>query len=153
MCVCVCALILSCLSQPYYVKNINSGSADGDEALQQVTPDRLSISHSVSQCGRSYRCVNRMFWPGESVRTEPPSTGIPAKPSEHCSQRLGHLEVVLIPCSLVLDPLLIVNCFVVVVALQFKVEDRFLSHPVLQEELTNPKNGDTAYKHLKQQVT
>ncbi|XP_041862012.1 tRNA:m(4)X modification enzyme TRM13 homolog [Melanotaenia boesemani] len=31
------------------------------------------------------------------------------------------------------------------------VEDRVLSHPVLQDELRNPKNGDSAHKHLKQQ--
>lgn len=41
---CVCILILFYLSQPYYVKNINSGSADGDEALQQVTPDLMSVT-------------------------------------------------------------------------------------------------------------
>lgn len=42
---------------------------------------------------------------------------------------------------------------VVVVGLQCDVEDSVLSHPVLQEELNNPKNGDSAHKHLKQQVT
>ncbi|XP_055362669.1 tRNA:m(4)X modification enzyme TRM13 homolog isoform X2 [Betta splendens] len=35
--------------------------------------------------------------------------------------------------------------------LQCDVEDRVLSHPVLHEELHNPKNGVSAYKHLKQQ--
>ncbi|XP_060890741.1 tRNA:m(4)X modification enzyme TRM13 homolog isoform X1 [Labrus mixtus] len=35
--------------------------------------------------------------------------------------------------------------------LQCDVEDSVLSHPVVQEELTNPKNGDSAHKHLKQQ--
>ncbi|XP_026202065.1 tRNA:m(4)X modification enzyme TRM13 homolog [Anabas testudineus] len=35
--------------------------------------------------------------------------------------------------------------------LQCNVQDRILSHPVLQEELINPNNGDSAYKHLKQQ--
>ncbi|XP_034737986.1 tRNA:m(4)X modification enzyme TRM13 homolog [Etheostoma cragini] len=35
--------------------------------------------------------------------------------------------------------------------LQCEVEDSVLSHPVLQEELNNPKNGDSAHKHLKQQ--
>lgn len=32
------------------------------------------------------------------------------------------------------------------------MEDQLLSHPVLQGELDNPKNGDSAHKHLKQQV-
>ncbi|KAF6718742.1 tRNA:m(4)X modification enzyme TRM13-like [Oryzias melastigma] len=36
--------------------------------------------------------------------------------------------------------------------LQCEVEDNFLDHPALQEELANPKNGDSAHKHLKQQV-
>lgn len=36
--------------------------------------------------------------------------------------------------------------------LQGDVEDQLLSHPVLQDELNNPKNGDSAHKHLKQQV-
>lgn len=40
----------------------------------------------------------------------------------------------------------------VVLGLQCNVEDRVLSHPALQEELNNPKNGDSAHKHLKQQV-
>ncbi|XP_040897234.1 tRNA:m(4)X modification enzyme TRM13 homolog [Toxotes jaculatrix] len=35
--------------------------------------------------------------------------------------------------------------------LQCDVEDSVLSHPVLQEELSNPKNGSSAHKHLKQQ--
>ncbi|CAJ1059527.1 tRNA:m(4)X modification enzyme TRM13 homolog [Xyrichtys novacula] len=35
--------------------------------------------------------------------------------------------------------------------LQFDVEESVLSHPVVQEELKNPKNGDSAHKHLKQQ--
>lgn len=38
-------------------------------------------------------------------------------------------------------------------ALQGDVEDQLLSHPVLQDELNNPKNGDSAHKHLKQQVS
>ncbi|XP_033477797.1 tRNA:m(4)X modification enzyme TRM13 homolog [Epinephelus lanceolatus] len=38
-----------------------------------------------------------------------------------------------------------------VTGLQCDVEDSVLSHPVLQEELNNPKNGDFAHKHLKQQ--
>uniref|UniRef100_A0A8C9XVR1 tRNA:m(4)X modification enzyme TRM13 n=1 Tax=Sander lucioperca TaxID=283035 RepID=A0A8C9XVR1_SANLU len=37
------------------------------------------------------------------------------------------------------------------VGLQWEVEDGVLSHPVLQEELNNPKNGDSAHKHLRQQ--
>lgn len=36
--------------------------------------------------------------------------------------------------------------------LHIEVEDQVLSHPVLQEELHNPKNGDAAHKHLEQQV-
>ncbi|XP_069581867.1 tRNA:m(4)X modification enzyme TRM13 homolog [Brachyistius frenatus] len=35
--------------------------------------------------------------------------------------------------------------------LQCDVDDRVLSHPALQDELNNPKNGDSAHKHLKQQ--
>ncbi|XP_039985729.1 tRNA:m(4)X modification enzyme TRM13 homolog [Xiphias gladius] len=35
--------------------------------------------------------------------------------------------------------------------LQTDVEDSVLSHPVLLEELSNPKNGESAHKHLKQQ--
>ncbi|KAJ4943559.1 hypothetical protein JOQ06_006059 [Pogonophryne albipinna] len=35
--------------------------------------------------------------------------------------------------------------------LQCDIEDGFLSHPVVQEELDDPKNGDSANKHLKQQ--
>ncbi|KAI4792593.1 hypothetical protein KUCAC02_033291, partial [Chaenocephalus aceratus] len=35
--------------------------------------------------------------------------------------------------------------------LQCDIEDGFLSHPVVQEELDDPKNGDSAHKHLKQQ--
>lgn len=41
---------------------------------------------------------------------------------------------------------------VVVAGLDIDVEDHVLSHPVLQDELNNPKNGDSAHKHLKQQV-
>ncbi|KAF6728678.1 tRNA:m(4)X modification enzyme TRM13-like [Oryzias melastigma] len=37
--------------------------------------------------------------------------------------------------------------------LQCEVEDNFLDHPALQEELANPKNGDSAHKHLKQQAS
>ena len=40
----------------------------------------------------------------------------------------------------------------VVVDLQCDVEDNVMCHPVLQGELNNPKNGDSAHKHLKQQV-
>uniref|UniRef100_A0A3Q3RAL0 tRNA:m(4)X modification enzyme TRM13 n=1 Tax=Monopterus albus TaxID=43700 RepID=A0A3Q3RAL0_MONAL len=40
----------------------------------------------------------------------------------------------------------------VVVGLQCDVGDSVLSHHVLQDELSNPKNGDSAHKHLKQQV-
>ncbi|XP_076028059.1 tRNA:m(4)X modification enzyme TRM13 homolog isoform X2 [Genypterus blacodes] len=35
--------------------------------------------------------------------------------------------------------------------LQCETDDSVMSHPVLQEELNNPKNGDAAFKHLKQQ--
>ncbi|XP_026179030.1 tRNA:m(4)X modification enzyme TRM13 homolog isoform X2 [Mastacembelus armatus] len=35
--------------------------------------------------------------------------------------------------------------------LQCDMEDRVLSHHILQEELNNPSNGDSAHKHLKQQ--
>lgn len=33
------------------------------------------------------------------------------------------------------------------------MEDQLLSHAVLQGELDNPKNGESAHKHLKQQVS
>uniref|UniRef100_A0A3Q0RER2 tRNA:m(4)X modification enzyme TRM13 n=1 Tax=Amphilophus citrinellus TaxID=61819 RepID=A0A3Q0RER2_AMPCI len=35
--------------------------------------------------------------------------------------------------------------------LQCDIEDSVLSHPALHDELNNPKNGDSAHKHLKQQ--
>ncbi|KAM9761967.1 tRNA:m(4)X modification enzyme TRM13 homolog [Menidia menidia] len=35
--------------------------------------------------------------------------------------------------------------------LQFDVDDGVLSHAVLQEQLSDPKNGDSAHKHLRQQ--
>uniref|UniRef100_A0A671TZB6 tRNA:m(4)X modification enzyme TRM13 n=1 Tax=Sparus aurata TaxID=8175 RepID=A0A671TZB6_SPAAU len=78
----------------YYVENINSGPADGDDMLQQVSL------------------------------------------SEHSRAQLESL----------LDKLK-----TAVTGLQCDVEDRVLSHPALQEELNNPKNGDSAHKHLKQQ--
>ncbi|XP_027867739.1 tRNA:m(4)X modification enzyme TRM13 homolog [Xiphophorus couchianus] len=37
--------------------------------------------------------------------------------------------------------------------LQQDMEDRTLSHPILQEELSDPKNGGSAHKHLKQQAS
>ncbi|XP_061594105.1 tRNA:m(4)X modification enzyme TRM13 homolog [Cololabis saira] len=39
----------------------------------------------------------------------------------------------------------------VVEGLQCDVKDGILSHPVVLDELTNPKNGDSAHKHLRQQ--
>ncbi|XP_061634555.1 tRNA:m(4)X modification enzyme TRM13 homolog isoform X9 [Phyllopteryx taeniolatus] len=35
--------------------------------------------------------------------------------------------------------------------LPFRLEEHFVSHAVFQEEANNPKNGDSAHKHLKQQ--
>ncbi|XP_061539494.1 tRNA:m(4)X modification enzyme TRM13 homolog [Phycodurus eques] len=35
--------------------------------------------------------------------------------------------------------------------LPFELEEHFVSHAVFQEEANNPKNGDSAHKHLKQQ--
>lgn len=32
------------------------------------------------------------------------------------------------------------------------MEDKVLSHAVLQDQLSSPKNGESAHKHLKQQV-
>ncbi|KAM9848987.1 tRNA:m(4)X modification enzyme TRM13 homolog [Aulostomus maculatus] len=78
----------------YYVEDINAGSADGDETLQQV---------SLSELSRS---------------------------------QLQYL----------VDKLKTVS-----IGLQCDLEDSFLSHPVLQEELNNPTNGDSARKHLTQQ--
>ncbi|XP_069497690.1 tRNA:m(4)X modification enzyme TRM13 homolog isoform X2 [Ambystoma mexicanum] len=37
--------------------------------------------------------------------------------------------------------------------LDHKLEDRTLSHSVLQEALNDPNNGDSAFKHLKQQAS
>uniref|UniRef100_A0A1A7WEF0 tRNA:m(4)X modification enzyme TRM13 n=2 Tax=Iconisemion striatum TaxID=60296 RepID=A0A1A7WEF0_9TELE len=37
--------------------------------------------------------------------------------------------------------------------LNSEVEDRILSHPVLQDQLISPKNGESAHKHLKQQAS
>ncbi|XP_036377107.1 tRNA:m(4)X modification enzyme TRM13 homolog isoform X1 [Megalops cyprinoides] len=37
--------------------------------------------------------------------------------------------------------------------LNFKHEERILSHPALCEALSDPKNGDCAFKHLKQQAS
>ncbi|XP_041790906.1 tRNA:m(4)X modification enzyme TRM13 homolog [Chelmon rostratus] len=78
----------------YYVENINSGSADGDETLRQVSLSEYSWTHLES---------------------------------------------------------LLVKLKAAVTGLQCEVEDSVLSHPVLQEELDNPNNGDSAHKHLKQQ--
>lgn len=33
-----------------------------------------------------------------------------------------------------------------------EVEEGFLSHPALQSEIDDPRNGDSAHKHLEQQV-
>ncbi|XP_067452114.1 tRNA:m(4)X modification enzyme TRM13 homolog [Thunnus thynnus] len=78
----------------YYVENINAGSADGDETLQQAC-----------LCERSRTQLQSLV---DKLKTA--ATG-----------------------------------------LQCDVEDSVLSHPALQEELNNPKNGDSALKHLKQQ--
>ncbi|TDG95994.1 hypothetical protein EPR50_G00241600 [Perca flavescens] len=78
----------------YYVENINSGPADGDETLPQV-----------SLCERSRSELQSLL---DKLKTA-------------------------------------------VSGLQCEVEDSVLSHPVLQEELNNPKNGDSAHKHLRQQ--
>eukprot|EP00066_Takifugu_rubripes_P027708 XP_011616974.1 PREDICTED: tRNA:m(4)X modification enzyme TRM13 homolog [Takifugu rubripes] len=78
----------------YYVENINSGSSDVDEEVQQVSLSELS-------------------W----------------------SQVETLLERLKVACT----------------GLQCDVEEQLLSHPVLQDELHNPKNGDSAHKHLKQQ--
>ncbi|XP_036971197.1 tRNA:m(4)X modification enzyme TRM13 homolog isoform X2 [Acanthopagrus latus] len=79
----------------YYVENINSGPADGDDTLQQVSLSEQSRTQLESLL--------------DKLKTA--ATG-----------------------------------------LQCDEEDRVLSHPALQEELNNPKNGDSAHKHLKQQV-
>ncbi|XP_038554793.1 tRNA:m(4)X modification enzyme TRM13 homolog [Micropterus salmoides] len=78
----------------YFVEDINSGPADGEQTLQQV---------SLAACSRA------------------------------------QLET------------LVDKLKAAVAGLCCDVEDRVLSHPVLQEELNNPKNGDSAHKHLKQQ--
>nr|XP_046247694.1 tRNA:m(4)X modification enzyme TRM13 homolog isoform X1 [Scatophagus argus] len=78
----------------YYVEDINSGSADGDETLQQVSLSERSRTQLESLLDKLKSAVK---------------------------------------------------------GLQFDMEDGVLSHPVLQEELNNPKNGDSAHKHLKQQ--
>ncbi|XP_041648149.1 tRNA:m(4)X modification enzyme TRM13 homolog isoform X2 [Cheilinus undulatus] len=78
----------------YYVENINTGSADGDETLHQVSLSELSRSQLESLLDKLKAGVK---------------------------------------------------------GLQCDVEDSVLSHPIVQEELNNPKNGDSAHKHLKQQ--
>ncbi|KAM9357541.1 tRNA:m(4)X modification enzyme TRM13 homolog [Symphorus nematophorus] len=78
----------------YYVEDINSGPADGDETLRQVSLSELSRTQLDSLVDKLKTAVS--------------------------------------------GP-------------QCDVEDSVLSHPVLQEELNNPKNGDSAHKHLKQQ--
>ncbi|TNM88110.1 hypothetical protein fugu_006331 [Takifugu bimaculatus] len=83
----------------YYVENINSGSADVDEEVQQVCLTQVSLSE--------------LSW----------------------SQVETLLERLKVACT----------------GLQCDVEEQLLSHPVLQDELHNPKNGDSAHKHLKQQ--
>lgn len=39
-----------------------------------------------------------------------------------------------------------------VAGLPCEPEERVLSHGVFREEVDDPKNGDSAHKHLKQQV-
>ncbi|XP_060934097.1 tRNA:m(4)X modification enzyme TRM13 homolog [Limanda limanda] len=78
----------------YYVENINSGSADGDECQQQV-----------SLSDRSRTELHSLL---DKLRTA-------------------------------------------VADLQCNMEDGVMCHPALQGELNNPKNGDSAHKHLKQQ--
>lgn len=36
--------------------------------------------------------------------------------------------------------------------LSFTLKDQIMSHPALHDALNDPKNGDSATKHLKQQV-
>uniref|UniRef100_A0A3B4AIA2 tRNA:m(4)X modification enzyme TRM13 n=1 Tax=Periophthalmus magnuspinnatus TaxID=409849 RepID=A0A3B4AIA2_9GOBI len=42
---------------------------------------------------------------------------------------------------------------VILSRLQCELEEKVLSHAALQEELDNPKNGESAYKHLRQQAS
>lgn len=36
--------------------------------------------------------------------------------------------------------------------LEFHLKEQILAHQALQEALSDPKNGESAFKHLKQQV-
>ncbi|KAI3369193.1 hypothetical protein L3Q82_026144, partial [Scortum barcoo] len=106
----------------YYVENINSGSADRDETPQQVSNDHFI--RPINNNNSNKVLVTELFVCQGSL-------------SERSQKQLQAL----------LDKLK-----TAATGLQCDVEDRVLSHPVLQQELDNPKNGDSAHKHLKQQV-
>ncbi|KAF3834598.1 hypothetical protein F7725_027156 [Dissostichus mawsoni] len=108
-------------TQVYYVENINAGPADGDETLQQVSLCDLSRTQLQSLLDKLKTAAT-----GESTFT--------CELDEDDDDDDEDDDDV-----------------VVVVGLQCDIEDGFLSHPVVQEELDDPKNGDSANKHLKQQ--
>uniref|UniRef100_A0A8C6UQ82 tRNA:m(4)X modification enzyme TRM13 n=1 Tax=Neogobius melanostomus TaxID=47308 RepID=A0A8C6UQ82_9GOBI len=59
-------------------------------------------------------------------------------------------------CALVDDINIITLCLRVIglsTGLQCDLEEKVLSHSALQDELDNPKNGESAHKHLRQQAS
>ncbi|TKS75266.1 tRNA:m(4)X modification enzyme TRM13 -like protein [Collichthys lucidus] len=126
----------------YYVENINSGSGDTDEALQQLTRTQVSLSeHSRTQ-------LEALLDKLKAAVTGEFTCGVQLWCSAvefTCGVQLWCSAVVFTCGDAGGDDV------IVVVGLPCDVEDSVLSHPVLQEELHNPKNGDSAHKHLKQQ--
>ncbi|XP_034035179.1 tRNA:m(4)X modification enzyme TRM13 homolog isoform X2 [Thalassophryne amazonica] len=78
----------------YYTENINAGSSDEDESIQQVCLSERSGADLHSLLAKLEAAASGSAW---------------------------------------------------------ELQDSFLSHPVLQDELADPKKGDSALKHLKQQ--
>ncbi|TKS75253.1 tRNA:m(4)X modification enzyme TRM13 -like protein [Collichthys lucidus] len=116
----------------YYVENINSGSGDTDEALQQLTRTQLEalLDKLKAAVTGEFTCGVQLWCSAVEFT---------------CGVQLWCSAVVFTCGDAGGDDV------IVVVGLPCDVEDSVLSHPVLQEELHNPKNGDSAHKHLKQQ--
>uniref|UniRef100_A0A8C5D505 tRNA:m(4)X modification enzyme TRM13 n=1 Tax=Gouania willdenowi TaxID=441366 RepID=A0A8C5D505_GOUWI len=54
---------------------------------------------------------------------------------------------------LLISMLLLLFILLLFTGLCLDVDEHVLSHSVLHQELKNPKNGDSAHKHLRQQVS
>lgn len=134
--------VCACL-QVYYVENINSGPADRDETLDQV-PLPLLVIVGVCVCFNSCLCI-RWVWGNWTARSWRLCWTTWMLQPQVSPVHLIHMDGT--PGASGADFLF------VVVGLQCDVEECILSHSVLQDELNNPKNGDSAHKHLKQQVT